>query len=158
MNKTIKGVLIGLHVRGVLMSRMLFACLSFALLSAFGLMLLFLREIPLYFDHGKSLKPSLYFQTFSVLATVLFYILAREDYYYYELNDRSITVKNLLKKYEQTFQVDQIIKLSFDHGPYDGSSVTITFNEEGFIRTKKYGSNSLSTQDFVDLRNAFEAL
>lgn len=157
MNKVIKGVLIGMHLRSSFLSHKLFAAILFALMSIFNLMLFIFRDMPAHLHQAESLKASLYFEVLFICMAVSFYYLSKEDYYYYEFNTKTLTVKNILNRYSRQLDYYQIIKVRFYREIY-GSKVVINFYEEGFVRTKEYTSCNFSNEDWQEFRYTLEKL
>jgi hypothetical protein len=157
MTKVIKGALIGAQVRGF-MGYSFFRFLVFTTISVVILVIFLFRELPEYFNHGKTVPFQFFVVALMIIGVAVFsYSRAREEYYYFEIDDRAITVRSLMKSYERTFQISQITKVGFHYPVKFGSSVMITFGEHGSITTKSYSANGYSTHDFIELRNCLEA-
>ena len=128
----------------------------FSFLIVFLLGLIIFRALPEFFN-GKSPKPELAVFGFFILITLVVFLFARDEYYYYEFDNRSLTVKSLLKKYYRyQFDYCQIIKVTFN--TYIDHGITITYYEEGFTRTKEFTSYNLSKSEWQDFRKTLEEL
>jgi hypothetical protein len=159
INKLIKGKLVGLHLRGIFSSRNLFGFFAFAGLSLFILGVIVYRWIydPLAFC--ENLTTGVIIEALFLLATVLLYVLGREDYYFYEFSQEALVVRNILKKnYRYSLNYYQIVKLTFHRASGSGDEVIITFYDKGVVRTKTYSSANFSDDDWVDFKKTLEEL
>jgi hypothetical protein len=159
VNKVIKGKLIGFHLRGIFSSRNLFGFFAFTGLGLFILGVIIYRWMHDPIAFRENLATGVIIEALFILATVLLYVLAREDYYYYEFTPEALVVRNMLKR-DHRYPLDyyQIVKLTFHRAFGSGDEVVITFYDKGLVKTKIYSSANFSDDDWVDFKNTLEEL
>jgi hypothetical protein len=159
VNKVIKGKLIGFHLRGIFSSRNLFGFFAFAGLSLFILVVIVYRGMHDSQAYSENLLASFITEALFLSATILLYVLAREDYYYYEFTPEALVVRNILKKnYHYALDYYQIVKLTFHRAFGSGDEVVMTFYDKGVVKIKIYSSANFSDDDWIDFKNTLEEL